>query len=103
MKQKYSCTQCDHQATTKSSLARHKEAIHDGIRYPCDHCSYQATTKSSLSKHKIAKHKQMKANVPEIISNIDCIKSEDIKYEPPLTNCVIGDINSSNPEIIETH
>ena len=96
MKQKYSCTQCDHQATTKSSLARHKEAIHDGIRYPCDHCSYQATTKSSLSKHKIAKHKQ-------IISNVDCIKSEDIKYEPPIMNCENDENNSSNPESIVRH
>ena len=30
---KYPCRQCNHQATSKSNLARHKRAAHDGVRF----------------------------------------------------------------------
>ena len=48
---KYSCDQCDTQATTKYKLKQHIESKHEGNRYACDHCNYQAKEKSALKKH----------------------------------------------------
>ena len=31
---KYPCEKCGHQSTTKGNLARHKKAVHDGIKCP---------------------------------------------------------------------
>ena len=70
---KYSCDQCEYQATQKSSLNRHKMTVHEGIKQPstamlsgktydCDTCPYQATQLSSLKRHKLAKHSGQQFN-----------------------------------------
>ena len=48
---KYPCRQCNHQATSKSNLARHKRAAHEGVRFPCRYCNQQYSSKSNLTKH----------------------------------------------------
>ena len=44
-----------------SSLKRHKESKHEGIRYPCDQCGYAATTVSNLKQHKESKHEGIRS------------------------------------------
>ena len=51
--------QCDHQATTKGCLTRHKKVVHEGVKYPCNH---QATTKRGLSQCKRAVHEGIEQN-----------------------------------------
>ena len=69
---KYSCDQCDYQATQKTNnLIRHGQSKHDGVKYscsthkkskhmgvkhPCDQCSYEASQKGHLSRHTKSKH-----------------------------------------------
>ena len=42
---KYTCRQCDHQATSKSHLAQHKRAVHEGIKFTCRQCDNHLTSK----------------------------------------------------------
>ena len=49
---KYTCRQCDNQATTKGCLTLHKMTLHLGVTYSCRQCDYQATPKGSFAKHK---------------------------------------------------
>ena len=42
-KTKYSCDQCDHQATSKNQLKIHIQSIHENIKYSCDQCYYKFT------------------------------------------------------------
>jgi len=62
---KYACDQCSYVATQKSSLSRHKQTQHEGIKpqvvktgktYDCDLCPYQASQMTSLKRHTMAKH-----------------------------------------------
>ena len=58
---KYHCRQCGYyQETTKGSLAEHKRALHVGVKYPCGQCGYQETTKGNLNEHKRAVHEGVK-------------------------------------------
>ena len=47
----YSCDQCDYKTKWKSSLKRHEDSVHGGVRYPCDQCDHKATWKSNLKTH----------------------------------------------------
>ena len=47
---KYACYQCDHQATTQSSLTRHIQVVYEGIKYACSQCKQQFTQPSRLSR-----------------------------------------------------
>ena len=47
---KYPCWQCDNQATTKGSLAQHKQVVHEGIKK----CGHQSISKGDLAQHKRA-------------------------------------------------
>jgi len=62
---RFGCDECSYVATQRSSLQRHKQTQHQGIKpqpvhsgktYDCDVCPYQATQLSSLKRHKMAKH-----------------------------------------------
>ena len=53
---KYSCNQCDYQATQQGNLQKHIQSVHEGIKYPCNHCDYQATKQGNLQTHIAAKH-----------------------------------------------
>jgi len=52
----FSCAKCDYQLNSKSSLKRHDEMKHQGIRYPCDKCDFKASTKDNLKRHILGKH-----------------------------------------------
>merc|ERR1712025_571720 len=47
---------CKYIAAQKRYLREHRQAIHEGIKYSCDMCDHRATTKSNLKKHKQLKH-----------------------------------------------
>jgi len=47
---------CRYIAAQKRYLREHRQAIHEGIKYACDMCEHRATTKSNLKKHKQLKH-----------------------------------------------
>jgi len=51
---------CKYVAAQKRYLREHRQAIHEGIKYSCDMCDHRATTKSNLTKHKQLKHKMIK-------------------------------------------
>ena len=53
---RHKCNICNHQATTKSALNKHKGYIHDGLRYPCSKCDYIAKEKEDLTAHKKSVH-----------------------------------------------
>ena len=53
---KYPCGQCQHEATSKGSLVQHRRAVHEGIKYPCGKCQYEATSKGDLTQHGRAVH-----------------------------------------------
>ena len=57
---RYACNQCKHQFSTQPSLIRHIQSIHEGIKYSCNQCEYQATTQSSLTTHIQSKHEGVK-------------------------------------------
>ena len=48
---KYSCEQCDYEATMKANLLRHLKSKHEEVKYPCNQCDYKATMKGSLLTH----------------------------------------------------
>ena len=53
---RYSCAQCDYQATRPYILNIHVESLHEGIRYSCTKSDYFATEKESLRKRMKVKH-----------------------------------------------
>ena len=53
---RYSCGQCEYQATKQSHITTHKQSKHMGVRYSCDQCEYQSTIQSNLTRHKQSKH-----------------------------------------------
>ena len=53
---KYAYRQCNHQTTTKGSLAQHKRAVHEGVKYLSRQCNYQASQMGYLDRHKRAVH-----------------------------------------------
>jgi hypothetical protein len=48
---KYSCEQCDFQATKKSKLTKHQQSVHIGITHPCQECEQQFTLTNSFTSH----------------------------------------------------
>ena len=66
---KYVCKQCNHEAATQSSLRKHFQSSHEGVKsaqgspthhinlmhggveYACDQCDYQATQQGNLKRH----------------------------------------------------
>ena len=59
MKVRYSCNQCEYEATTQSNLKKHIESDHEKIRYSCNQCEYEATTQSNLNKHIESDHEKV--------------------------------------------
>ena len=57
---KYSCNQCDYQATQKGHVKTHIQSVHEKIKYSCNQCDYQATEKGSLKRHIQSVHEKMK-------------------------------------------
>ena len=45
---------------SKGDLAKHKRAVHEGVKYPCGQCNHQATSKGDLARHKRAAHEGVK-------------------------------------------
>ena len=58
--EQYPCEQCQYQATSKRNLARHRRAVHEGIKYPCGQCQHEATSKVHLARHRRAVHEGIK-------------------------------------------
>ena len=57
---KYACNQCDYQATTRDSLKRHIQSIHEGVKYDCKQCDKQYGVQSHLTKHIQSVHEGVK-------------------------------------------
>ena len=51
IKQPHACDRCSYIATHSSSLKRHVEVVHEGVKYTCDHCNDQFSQKYRLQKH----------------------------------------------------
>ena len=57
---KYACDQCDKQFTLQNKLKIHIQNIHEGIKYACDQCDKQFTEKDSLNRHIHSVHEGVK-------------------------------------------
>ena len=53
---RYSCNQCEYQATKQQHLKTHQQSMHVGIRFFCDQCDYQAKLAHQLKTHKKITH-----------------------------------------------
>ena len=56
---KYSCNQCDHQASTQGNLKIHIQSLHEKIQYSCNQCDYQATPNGDLKAHIQSVHEKI--------------------------------------------
>ena len=65
---RYLCSQCEYSATDASTLKRHVENKHEGVRYPCPECKYAATQKGYLKKHLKNKHKWVNISLFSLLS-----------------------------------
>ena len=52
----YACNQCDQQFVQQSSLKRHIQSVHEGMKYACNQCDYQTLRKDHLNNHINLKH-----------------------------------------------
>ena len=68
MGQKFQCSECEYQATRKSSLVRHQKSVHMGQKFQCPECEYQATQKSSL--HILAKNFNVQTVIISQLGNV---------------------------------
>ena len=59
-KVKYTCDQCEYQATLESNLKRHNEAVHLKVKHPCNQYEYKVTGKSSLKAYIESVHEKVK-------------------------------------------
>ena len=50
-----------HKATLRTSLIRHIQSKHEGIKYPCSECDYKASERGQLRKHFKSKHENVKS------------------------------------------
>ena len=57
---KYSCNQCDHQATNQRNLKTHIQSVHEKIKYSCNQCDYQVTRQGHLKTHIQSVHEKIK-------------------------------------------
>ena len=59
---RYPCDQCNiYPLKNSESLRKHKASVHEGVRYQCDKCDFKATTKSSLTRHTENLHNRTKS------------------------------------------
>ena len=66
---KYLCDECDHVATQKGNLRRHKQSVHEGKKYKCDACDHVATRNEHLITHKLYVHEgKMSLHVMHVIT-----------------------------------
>ena len=56
----YECEQCNQTYHDRSTLNRHIQSVHQGVKYACDQCDYQARYQSGLIEHIQSKHKDIK-------------------------------------------
>ena len=57
---KYSCNQCDYQATQKGNLKTHIETVHEKVKYPCNQCGHQFSQQGYLKRHIQSVHEKIK-------------------------------------------
>ena len=113
---KYACDQCSYIATQKSSLTRHKQTQHEGIRQPtyhsgktydCDVCPYQATQLSSLKRHKLAKHSGAQFNCDQCeyigTTQINLKLHKRSKHEMIRYPCDVCGYEATQPGVLNRH
>ena len=61
---KYACTECDHEASSKSNLSIHVQSKHRGDNkvFGCNECGKQYTRKDHLKTHTNNVHREIKYN-----------------------------------------
>ena len=52
----FKCGECGAGYRWKTDLVMHIRSKHEGVRYSCDQCEHQATHQGNLKKHKEAIH-----------------------------------------------
>ena len=54
--QLHKCGECGAGFRRKDSRAKHIRSKHEGVKYSCNQCEYQATQQGDLKRHKQSKH-----------------------------------------------
>jgi DNA-directed RNA polymerase subunit RPC12/RpoP len=78
---KYTCHECKSQFTEKGSLAKHKQAIHQGQKKSCRECDFQANSMGTILQHQQAIHDGQKLTCQQCNSKFVVI-SGDSKHFP---------------------
>ena len=60
---KFFCNLCVKSFSHKTSLSKHHQSTHLGIRFPCPTCSYEAKEKGDLLKHQRRVHNDAEAKM----------------------------------------
>ena len=50
-KQNLQCNECDFNTSSSTSIWRHKQAIHQGLRFQCPYCKHKAKRSDHLKSH----------------------------------------------------
>ena len=74
---RYSCDQCEYTGTRKQ-FRLHKRK-HEGFIYRCDQCEYAATDQSTLKRHKESKHEGIRYALDDL-SNLSKPKESKTKH-----------------------
>ena len=59
---RYSCNQCEYQATLQVNLKSHEQSKHGGVKYSCKQCKHQVTRQDQLNTHQQSKHGSVKCS-----------------------------------------
>ena len=57
---RYACDQCEYQTKHGNSLKYHIQSQHEGVRFPCTSCEYQANSQGNLKLHIMSQHEGVK-------------------------------------------
>ena len=48
---KYECEQCHKTYYDRSTLRKHRQSVHEGVKFACNQCDYQGTFQGNLTRH----------------------------------------------------
>ena len=66
---RYVRDQCDFKTKTRSYVAVHRRAKHEGVMYRCNQCHFEASLRATLRLHQKLEHKDTKTSLSTLELN----------------------------------